>query len=305
LAWSPDGSQVLTAGKDGHAHFWDAEKGAWSATVESRDKPNDKPLGGCSFSPDGSEFVLKDEEGWEVFDARTRTSLRKLPYPMRKSAWAPVGNRTASWGEDGLIEIRDFETGRLLRSLEGTEKAKKFLLSPDGRFLATHWWPFVVVFDITTGVQIAKIDGFHENLGWTTHGYEMDWSADGTLLIVADVDYSLSVIDPGGKRVVGRLLGHSPNDRPPAYSGKYALNSEVLCKFSGWNRYAVTAFVDGIIKIWDVVEERSVAQIATDVAFKVLAVRGERICLGDDQGFVHFFRLERLPPDQPASPIGP
>lgn len=295
LAWSPDGAHVLSCGSGGRVQLWNADTGTFSQVGEPRDRYSDNLVFACDFSVDGREFALRDKEGWEVFETRTLTSVGRRQGARKKHAWALAGNLEVWHDANELIELRDSATGRLLRTLEGTEKAKGSLVSPDGRLLATHWWPFVVIFDITTGVQLAKIEGFHENLGWETRGYQMDWSADGTLLMVTDVDYSVSIIDPAAARVVAKLAGHDPRDRPPGYSGKYAVNSEVSCKFGPWNRLAVTAFVDGLIKVWDVIEGTWPAQIATDSAFTALAVHGERLCLGDDQGQLHFFRLENLP----------
>jgi WD40 repeat protein len=305
LAWNADGSQVLSAGRDGRAHLWDPESGSLLSTVELRDRSSVPKLTGCDFSGDGSAFVLSDDQGvLEVFDARRRSSVWEVQddeKQTRDCAWSPVADRIASCGTAG-VRIRDARTGHLSYLLEGTEEATRLGFSPDGRLLATHSRSSVLVFDAETGSRLSEIDAVNRALYWGEARNELSWSADSSLLLAGDRDLTVVVIEPLALRAIGRLAGHKGFHGGSAYFGRFGQSAEVLCAFTDRRRFAVTACVDGLVKVWDVDEGKLLAQFATDAAFWCLAARGERLCLGDDQGYLHWFTLENLPDDD-ASPL--
>ena len=78
------------------------------------------------------------------------------------------------------------------------------------------------------------------------------------------------------------------------YSGRYASRAEVLCAFIKDHRVAVTAYMDGALKAWDIRAGKQITQVVTDAAFRCIAASGARLCLGDDQGHLHWFSLENI-----------
>lgn len=305
LAWHPDASTVLSVGRDGRAHLWDADTGSWVATVESRVSADRPELTGCSFAPDGAAFVIADVKGVvEMINADTRCTVWSVQAHERDvqcCVWAPVGDRIASCGADG-VKLWDAGTGQFLAVLEETEhstrRSSSLCFSPDGRRLAFQDASGVSFFDLNESRLVARV-----GVVWGC-GHEMAWSPDGLALLIGDEDQSVVVLDPVPPRAFARLSGHRGVELwSTNYSGRYGVSAEVSCAFINDHRVAVTAYVDGTLKVWDVRAGEQITQAVTDAAFRCLAASGRRICAGDDQGYLHWFSLENiesgLAPDSP------
>ncbi|MEK6324292.1 MAG: hypothetical protein AABN33_21850 [Acidobacteriota bacterium] len=277
--------------------------GSWAATVESLNNSSSPKLTGCDYSPDGSAFAISNEKGvLEVFDARTQTSLwcvQADPKKVWHCAWSPAGYQIASCGTEGA-KIWDVVTGNLMGTLEGTEKSARIVFSPDSRRLAAHSSSSVLIFDVETCGQVSSIAALGStHLEGSTRS-EIAWSSDGLALLVGDCDLTVVVIDPSAPQALGRLAGHKGVKFASTYFGQFGQDAEVLCAFTSKRRFAVTAHIDGLIRVWDVFEEKLLARFATDSAFRCMAASGERLSLGDDQGYLHWFSIENLPHEAEA-----
>ena len=75
VAFSPDGSRIVTGSGDRTAKVWDARTG--TALLEL--KGHMGAVGSASFSPDGSRIVTGSDDGTaKVWDARTGSALLEL-----------------------------------------------------------------------------------------------------------------------------------------------------------------------------------------------------------------------------------
>jgi WD40 repeat protein len=59
-AFSPNGTQIVTAGPDGTARIWSA-RGRQQLAVLT--KPGSRPLSSAAFSPDGKQIVTANDDG--------------------------------------------------------------------------------------------------------------------------------------------------------------------------------------------------------------------------------------------------
>ena len=296
IAWHPNASTVLSVGRDGRAHLWNAETGEWVATVESRDGAERPKLTGCSYAPDGAAFVIADEKGiLEAINADTRHTLWSVQAHERAvqcCVWSPLADRIASSGAEG-VRLWNARTGQLVKGLAEREPSSEapisLCFSPDGHRLAVQTPSQVRLFDLDESGASASIGLIFGS------GYEMSWSPDGLVLLSGDFDHSVVAFDPSTPRGFGRLAGHRGVElASTTYSGRYAARAEVLCAFINDHRVAVTAYVDGTLKVWDVRAGKQITQAVTDAAFRCLAASGNRIGLGDDQGYLHWFSLENI-----------
>lgn len=297
LCWHPDRTKVLSAGGS-RAHIWNSESGSWLATVESRNESEAPSLTGCSFAPNGSSFVLSDEQGFvEVFEAETRTSILKFQADGKKvfsCQWSPSADRLLTCGTEGVL-IWDARTGERLGELEGAGEPRRAAFSPDGKRIAM--WPGTI-FDCESRAVILDMKAVRSYI-WN----EVSWDPGGDLLLLGDRDLTVAMINAKESRAIGRLAGHKRVKSGSAYFGQFGEAAEVLCSFLDDCFFSVTAYVDGSVRIWEVSQESLLTQFATDSAFWCLAAQDRKLCLGDDQGHLHFFSIENLPARSgPAAP---
>src|SRR5262245_30635661 len=74
LAFTPDGSHVLSGGWDGQLCQWDVETGQPVVAIST----GAKPVSACAVSPDGRQWLSGSLEGVLAFwDAAEQTCLRK------------------------------------------------------------------------------------------------------------------------------------------------------------------------------------------------------------------------------------
>lgn len=74
-----------------------------------------------SWSPDGKTLAVASSLGIYLHDAETLQESRffETGVWITSVAWDPDGRTLASAGADGMVELWDARTGRLLRTLEG------------------------------------------------------------------------------------------------------------------------------------------------------------------------------------------
>ena len=136
LAWSPDGTVVAGGDKDGNISLW-SPTGGLVAGFPAREAWHLAP----AFTVDGSLVIQGWREGSAplTWDSQT-LSLREAPLSdggvtlvdahsqvIRASTVDGRGHRVAIGMADGRIEIRDRQSGRLVRQLTGHKGAVRAL----------------------------------------------------------------------------------------------------------------------------------------------------------------------------------
>lgn len=219
-AFSPDGSKVYTVSHDGTARSWDVRTGRQLSLLH---KDVDRMQ--CVFvshsgryvlcSTDSRTYVFSDsgEELWvaeggrgimspdesilvcstqgstiRFIDARTRRELqshRAYDRELRGFAFSSDGTILASSGIDrqGGLKLWDSKTFEPT-VISGVPSLVRDL-SPDGRLVAANVARSLVIFDVSTGQQLAS---FPYELGLSVATF----SPDGTMLAAA-LDSSISI----------------------------------------------------------------------------------------------------------------
>jgi WD40 repeat protein len=229
IAFSPDGTRIITAGGGPPVTYsvtelkvWDARSGAVLLDLtqpggEGGRVPDHR--GACiAFSPDGKRFVaggLKwkgTEAGWAtVRDAATGAELFELnghASTLLCVAYSPDGTRIVTGGgdRDRKALVWDAETGKPLPfELKGhTSAVLCVAFSPDGTRIVTGSGDRTVrVWDARTGTALVELKGFRERV--TSVAY----SPDGTRLVTGELGGAVTVWDARSVKTPPILQGHT------------------------------------------------------------------------------------------------
>src|SRR5262249_45027457 len=145
VAFSPDGTRVVSTGSDGGRHLlsvWNAREGLFIRSFAQFER-----YGSAAFSPDGNRIVLADGSGLWVWDA-TADEMNPLPHrevpqaeghnnAVYRVAISPDGTRIVSASWDQTLIVWDVETGGPIHRLnDHTSKVLGVDYSPDGTHVA-------------------------------------------------------------------------------------------------------------------------------------------------------------------------
>ena len=155
VAFSPDGTRIVTASDEGGAKVWDARTG--TALLELSGYRSG--VMSVAFSPDGARIVTgswwvsngpTDQQPAKVWDARTGTHLLDLKghrENVQGVAFSPDGTRIVTGSRDRTTRIWDARSGTLMLQLNeftsgvtetsSRSGATSVAFSPDGTRIVT------------------------------------------------------------------------------------------------------------------------------------------------------------------------
>lgn len=203
VAWSPSGRYLAAAGLD-ETRVWDTRNGTLVTTIL-------RPTKSLAWLPDETRVALGGTDGaiqiWDAFAGKilatwktalpapvgSATSEYEPPHAIFDLRWSPNGRYLAFGSQDGLADILDGETGRLIHQLGGHSSGVwRVAWSPDGRRLATAAQDGIVrIFATDNGGEVAQIP---HGLG-TSELDALDWSPDGLQNLSAGYDSTLRIRD--------------------------------------------------------------------------------------------------------------
>ncbi len=169
LAFSPDGSRLLTGGIDYTLRLLDTDKGA-ELFVPRQYTNSDGTPRSVAFSPDGRFYVAGFSQGGvQVVDAANNHPSKFIKNHtafVSCVAVAPDNRRVVSGSWDKTLRVSDAQTGQELLAFRGHQGEVECLaVSPDGRRVLSGGRDRVVrLWELDTGREVAKFEGHLQNV---------------------------------------------------------------------------------------------------------------------------------------------
>jgi WD40 repeat protein/serine/threonine protein kinase len=190
VAFSPDGSQLASAGQDYTVKVWDVANGRVLRTLEG----HKDEVYSVAFSADRTRLASASRDNtvklWDAGSGQQLLSLEGHTRPVRSVTFSRDGQRLASASFDGTVKVWDAASGRLLVSLKGhTGPVECVAFSPDGMRLASAGDQTVKVWDAANGQALCTLKGHHGQV-WC-----VAFSPDGMRLAAAGQDPALQLWD--------------------------------------------------------------------------------------------------------------
>jgi WD40 repeat protein/serine/threonine protein kinase len=137
VSFSPDGTRLLSASKDGTARVWDAAAGREVGSFAG----HDGAVNDVAYQPDGLRAASAGDDGrvrvWDTATGQEALSLAGHVGTVAGVRFSPDGERLVSVGRDGSVRFWDAHGGQEVLTLRREFKDPGGLaVSPDGRYVA-------------------------------------------------------------------------------------------------------------------------------------------------------------------------
>lgn len=231
-AFSPDGKLIATAGGDRKIAVWDAETGKLLNVL----KGHQEVIFDLKFKSDGKQLVSASWDGslriWNLDNPGEFVYISTGNYSPYTVGFTKDNLYAVTGDLEKNIDFYEVDAAESFRTLVGhTSTISDFSFSSDGKFIATSSWDGKVkVFDILTGMLVAKLDQHDAPVYCSAfHPKENIVVSGGASNQIIIWNISTSKFDI--------LKGHTS----PVTS----------LQFDSTGKYLLSCDADGVVKLWD------------------------------------------------------
>jgi len=212
VAFSPDGTRIVTASWDQTAKVWDARTGSPQLEL----KGHTGRVTSVAFSPDGTRIVTASwDQTAKVWDARTGAPQVELKggTGIDSAAFSPDGTRIVTGSWDQTAKVWDALTGAPQLDLKGhTSGVLSVAFSPDSTRIVTGAYQTAKVWDARTGSTQLELKGHTNTVN------SVAFSPDGTRIVTGSSDQTAKVWDARTGSPQLELNGHTRGVSSVAFS---------------------------------------------------------------------------------------
>jgi WD40 repeat protein len=246
ISFSPDGSLLASAGKDGTLKIWDV-----GAQRELRTLNRTVPIDCVAFSPDGKTLATGGQDGtvvlWEVSTGRTLRELNAHSRAVKAITFSADGQTLATGSDDHTIKLWDPSNGSVERTLSAHHGGITALaFSPDGHTLASGSVDKTIrLWDPVSGNQLSLLSGHSERVT------SLAFCRSGPVLASGSWDRTVRLWDFGAGRELRALSGHTDEV------------TSIACASDG-RTVAASGSSDHRINLWDTASGRELPPLMGD-----------------------------------------
>ncbi|NET16916.1 MAG: hypothetical protein F6K08_30925, partial [Okeania sp. SIO1H6] len=316
--FSPNGQQLITAGRDGIIRIWD---------FQANQFPVKKFLGkdrvwSFSFSPVSSLLATAEDDGnthlWNLNGTKVRTfSGSRQSNLVPKVIFSLDGQQLATMKGYSIVRLWNLNGKKLAESKPSQGQIVGVGFSQDSNFLLT-----TVKEDGTVHLWNQEGKSLKTFSAPQSHIQQVSLSPDGSLLATLEEEGTSHLWDWSGKSLA-ELKGHtgridkvifSPDGKLLATAGRegtarlWDLDGKELAQFKGYANGAMevsfspdgkllaTAGLGGIAKLWDIQTKEQVAEFNSGVGGQVFALDfspdGKQLAMVANDGIVRLWKIE-------------
>lgn len=276
VAFSPDGTQALSASLDHTLILWDVATGE----IVRRFEGHSDWVRDVAFSPDGRRALSASSDHtiilWDVDQGTPIRTLEGHADAVLCVAFSPNGTQALSGAADYSVILWDVESGELLKRLEGhTDRVFGVAFGPAGlTALTASADESMIMWNLKSGLPVMRLLGHTNGLssviyspdalmalsaggdnvmilwsfetgepvrrfeGHTARVTSASFSPDGRLILSASEDNTLILWDAQTAAALHRFKGHTDKVFDVAFSPE--------------GRTAISCSGDGTLRLWDV-----------------------------------------------------
>lgn len=265
VAFSPDGTWLVTAGTDEAVRIWD-----WAAATFSGHAGS---VNAVAVSPNGAWLVTASSDRtariWNHATGRCTAVLAGHSSAVNAAVISPDSDWLATAGNDKTIRLWDHATGREMLKLTGhVGWIYGLAVSPDGARLASASSDWSVrIWDRVSGCSLTKLTGHAGPV------QAVAFSPDGARLVTAGDDRTIRIWNWREERAMTVLTGHTEPIQTVAFSPD--------------GRWIASAGKDRTVRIWESTSGQLTATLTSHTSsVRALAISPHNTWLatvGDDR----------------------